>query len=122
MANQALAKPADIPTTTAILMFFQTMGGALTVSAAQAAFANELLKSLVRNVPTVNPGMVLAVGATEIRTVFSEAQIPGIVGAYMDGLQVSFLIVIVLFGISTLVAVAAPWTNIKGKVEAGMAA
>jgi hypothetical protein len=44
MAGQALAKDEDIPTTTALLMFFQTMGGALGVSAAQAAFTNELVR------------------------------------------------------------------------------
>lgn len=121
MAGQALAKHEDVPTTTALLMFFQTMGGALAVSAAQSAFSNELVKSLARNVPSVNPGQVIAIGATEIRKVFTAEQIPGVIGAYMDGLQVAFIFTIALFGLSTLVALATPWTNIKDKAKPGVA-
>lgn len=113
MAGQALAKNEDVPTTTALLMFFQTMGGALTVSAAQAAFGNELIKSLNKNALDVSPAQVMAIGATEIWKTFKPEQIPRVLDAYMNGLHVSFTFVIALFGMSLLVSVLTPWTNIK---------
>ncbi|KAF2437260.1 MFS general substrate transporter [Karstenula rhodostoma CBS 690.94] len=113
MAAQALAKEEDIPTTTSLIMFFQTMGGALGVSAAQTAFSNKLIASLVKKVPGVNPGQVLAVGATDIRKVFPPELVPGIVDAYMDGLKVTFIFIIALWGVATITSVAMPWINIK---------
>ena len=120
MAGQALAKDEDVPTTTALLMWFQTIGGSLGLSAAQAAFSNELLNSLRKHAPNTSPSQVLLVGATQIRKAFSPEELPGIINAYMDGLTVAFIFVIALFGCATLVSIATPWTNIKGKGK-GMA-
>ncbi|KAF2119283.1 DNA repair protein RAD50 [Lophiotrema nucula] len=120
MAGQALAKDEDVPTTTALLMWFQTIGGSLGLSAAQAAFSNELLNSLRRHAPNTSPSQVLLVGATEIRKAFGPDEIPGIINAYMDGLRVAFIFVIALFGCATVISIATPWTNIKGKGK-GMA-
>lgn len=122
MAGQALAKNEDVPTTTALLMFFQTIGGALAVSAAQSMFANELIKSLARRLPSMNPAQVLVVGATEIRAAFSIEELPIILAAYMDGLQIAFIFPIALFGVSVLISLGTPWTNIKGRTKPGMAA
>lgn len=115
MAGQALAKHEDVATTTAILMFFQTLGGSLTLSAVQSAFANTLIKSLKANMPSINPMRVTGIGATEIRTTFAPDQIPRILDAYMDGLRVAFIFMLALFGISVLFSLAMPWTNIKGR-------
>jgi hypothetical protein len=113
MAAQALAKDEDIPTTTALIMFFQTAGGALSVSAAQTAFSNEMIKSLLQNVPTVNPAQVIAVGATEIREIFGSEELSGIIQAYMDGLKVIFIFIIAMSGAATAASFAMPWINIK---------
>jgi hypothetical protein len=113
MAAQALAKDEDIPTTTALIMFFQTAGGALSVSAAQAAFSNEMIKSLLQNVPTVNPAQVIAVGAIDIRKHFGSEELPGIIQAYMDGLKVIFIFIIAMSGAATVASIAMPWINIK---------
>jgi hypothetical protein len=121
MAGQALAKNDDISTTTALLMFFQTLGGALAVSAGQAAFSNELIKSLIKNVPDADPAMVLARGAIDIRKIFPESQVPGIIQAYMNGLKVSFILVIALLACSTLVGLATPWINIKTRAKPAVA-
>ncbi|TKA81270.1 hypothetical protein B0A49_00224 [Cryomyces minteri] len=115
MAGQALAKPEDVSTTTALLMFFQTMGGAFFVSAAQSAFSNALIKSLLVNAPTVNVVQVVAIGATELRSTFTAEQLPGILVAYMDGLKVGFALAIALAGCATVVSVFTPWTSVKGK-------
>lgn len=108
MAAQALAKDEDVPTTTALVMFLQTMGGALCLSSAQAAFGNELIKSLTKNVPGVDSRQMLAVGATDIKKVFRPAELPGIMNAYMDGLKVVFIFIIAMFGVTTIASVAMP--------------
>ena len=53
MAAQALANPPDVSAATAILLFFQTMGGAFMVSSAQAAFTNTLVDKLAIYTPGI---------------------------------------------------------------------
>lgn len=89
------------------------MGGAVFLSIAESLFTNNLIASLESNAPGVNPGQVVATGATQLRGVFSSDQLQGILLAYMDGLRSAFTLVIALAGSATLVSLGAPWVNIK---------
>lgn len=99
----------------------QTIGGALIVSAAQAAFVNTLISQLLVNSPGIQPAVVLAAGATGLREAFTEAQLPGVLLSYMTALRVAYAISIATSGAAALVALYAPWSNIKGKVSKGTA-
>jgi len=97
----------------------QTIGGALFVSAAQAAFVNTLISQLLVHAPGVDPAIVLAAGATGLRDTFTEAQLPGLLVSYMAALRVAYTISIGTGGAATVVALFSPWTSIKGKVTMG---
>ncbi|KAI9871644.1 MAG: hypothetical protein M1830_002659 [Pleopsidium flavum] len=115
MAAQAISAAADVSATTAIVLFFQTIGGAIFVSAAQAAFQNQLISTLAVNAPAVDSAMVVATGATGLRNVFTAAELPGILLSYMDGLKVTFALATALAGIAVPVSLFSEWRNIKGK-------
>jgi hypothetical protein len=121
MIGQALAKEEDVATVTAILMFIQTVGGALLVSAAQAAFVNTLLSELVKNAPDIDPMKVIAAGATGLRDTFTAEQLPGMLVSYMAALRVTYAMAIATSGCATIIALFAPWKTIKGKVTVGAA-
>jgi MFS transporter, DHA2 family, glioxin efflux transporter len=122
IVNQTLVTPSDLSSITAQTLFFQTIGGAFFISAAQAAFANKLLIRVATTVPTANPLLVLATGATELREVFTSEQIEGILVAYMAGLKDTFAIAIAAAGATFLLAFAPRWESLKGKVKPGAAA
>jgi MFS transporter, DHA2 family, glioxin efflux transporter len=122
IVNQTLVTPSDLSSVTAQTLFFQTIGGAFFISAAQAAFANKLLIRVVTTAPTANPLLVLATGATELREVFTPEQIEGILVAYMAGLKDTFAIAIAAAGVTFLLAFAPRWESLKGKVKPGAAA
>ncbi|KAH8704048.1 putative MFS multidrug transporter [Talaromyces proteolyticus] len=117
IVNQASVDPSDLANVSAVTLFLQTIGGAFWVSAAQAAFSNKMLQKLPEYAPGVNPQLVIATGATELRSVFSADQLAGILQAYMSGLKVTFLLSIVLGGIATVISLFPKWTSLKGKVE-----
>ena len=121
MVGQALAAAEDITTTTAILMFFQSLGGAFFVSAAQTGFTNQLIKSLTKYAPDVSPFAVVQTGATNIQATFGPEHLAAIQAAYADGLHVVFILVIALAGCSVLISLATPWTSVKGKAVGGAA-
>lgn len=104
---------------------FLTVGGAFFVSAAQSAFNNQMIKELVTRLPEIDPGMVLATGATQIRQAFPASQVPVILYAYMVGLKAVFAVMIAAYGVSTLVSVFGSWERLdeeKLKAAAGGAA
>ena len=143
MIGQALAEPEDIATVTAILMckckfdtvrgptyspltchifaVIQTIGGALLISASQAAFVNTLIAQVLVNSPGIDPALVIAAGATGLHDAFTEAQLPGLLLSYMAALRVAYAVSIATSGAAAFVALLAPWTSIKGKVSLGAA-
>lgn len=119
MGAQALADSQDVSATTAILLFTQTLGGALMVSAAESGFTNKLIGQLAWKAPDVDPSAVIAAGASGLRNAFTQQQLVGVVASYMDGLKVAFIIIAALSGCATVASLAMPWTSIKGKEAAG---
>ena len=93
----------------------QTIGGAIFVSAGQAAYTNRLIARLPVLAPGVNPALVIATGATELRATFSAEELPGIILAYMDGLRLTFALAIALAGVTLPIALFAKWQNVKQK-------
>lgn len=122
ISGQAVVDPADLASTTAMILFFQTIGGAFFVSAGEVAFTNILLQRLPMDAPSVDPQAVVAVGVTQIRSTYSANVVPGIVNAYMSGLKVAYAIAVASAGISVFVAFFSKWRNLKGKVQMGGAA
>lgn len=101
---------------------FQTVGGAFFVSAGQAGFTNTLLKQVPIYAPNVSPQQVVSTGATELRKVFDEADIPGILRAYMNGLKVSYAIAIAVAGMSVIFTFLVPMKKLDPSKIAGGAA
>ncbi|MCJ1284221.1 hypothetical protein MMC26_003552 [Xylographa opegraphella] len=110
---QASVEASDISTVTAIILFFQSIGGSFFVSAAQSAFANTLVSNLIKKLPTLNPQVVVAAGAGAIQSSFPADVVPSIVDSYLSGLHVSFALTIALAGVSLLVAFFSPWQRIN---------
>lgn len=122
ITGQASAPPEDLAEVTAIILFFQTVGGAFMVSAAQSAFVNVLVRTLPSTAPTVDPMTVVATGATELRSVFSADQVPGILLAYMRGLKITFAISLGATGLSLIIALFSRWKRLNTAAITGGAA
>jgi len=111
---QATSAPSDLSSATAMILFSQTIGGAFFVAAGQAALSNILLSHIPSYAPSVDPQLLIATGATQLRSVFSADQMVGILHAYMDGLQAAYAIAITVMGLATLASLAFRWQSLKG--------
>ena len=116
---QASAPASDLAEVTAILLFFQTVGGAFMVSASQAAFVNVLIKVLPRTAPGINPLAVVATGATDLRKVFPAEVLHGILEAYMRGLKISFAIGLASTGMALIIIMFQRWNRLDTAAIAG---
>ncbi|KAL8827604.1 MAG: hypothetical protein Q9191_003084 [Dirinaria sp. TL-2023a] len=119
---QASVDMADISVASSMALFFQTLGGAIFVTGGQAAFTNQLIDRIKEVAPDIDPALVIATGATELRKVFPANQIGSVLIAYMHGLRVTYAVVIALAGICFIVSLFAPWKNLKPKTDASASA
>ncbi|KAI0172762.1 MFS gliotoxin efflux transporter glia [Hypoxylon sp. FL1284] len=110
---QASVTAEDLPAVTANLYFFQTVGGAFTVSSAQAAFINQALDRLRTSAPDVDAARLIAAGASELRRVFTPEELPGVLVAYMQGLKAVFAVSIAFCGIAFFNTLIIPWGRLE---------
>ena len=130
--GQATAPPEDLAMITATLLcrgtlspfccspsslltaqpVINTIGGAIFVSGGQGAFLATMLEKLGSDAPMVNPLLVIATGASEIRQVFSPQLVPGIIESYMAGLKVAFAVLIGGMGMATLATLTCSWKRL----------
>ncbi|KAI4245425.1 MAG: hypothetical protein L6R40_002485 [Gallowayella cf. fulva] len=110
---QAAVDYEDVSTATAVILFFQSLGGALIVSAGQSLFQNFLLATLRITNPDLDPAVMLNVGAADIQKAFPAAELVGINRAYMKGLHRAFTLAIPMAGIATLLACVQKWQRLK---------
>ncbi|RHZ44675.1 MFS-type gliotoxin efflux transporter gliA [Aspergillus thermomutatus] len=121
MASQAVVAVEDISTISAIILFFQCMGGAIFVQAGQAAFTNKLVQEVQHHLPNVSAALITSTGATELQTTFSGHELQVILEAYVAGLQDCFIVSIVLAGIATLLSFGSGWKSVKSKEKSATA-
>jgi hypothetical protein len=87
------------------------------IAAAQSGFANQLRQRLASTAPSVDPNVVSATGATDLRRDFSGAELDGIIRVYVWGIKVAFAIAIGASGLSAIVSLCTKWDNINKKKE-----
>ncbi|KAL1871162.1 hypothetical protein Daus18300_004907 [Diaporthe australafricana] len=122
ITGQATAPAEDLAEVTAIILFFQTVGGSFLVSASQSAFVNVLIKTLPFSAPGVDPARVIATGATELRKAFTPEELPGILVAYMHGLKISFAVALASTAMALVVVLFSKWKRLNTAAITGGAA
>lgn len=123
IAVQTVLPKADVPIGTAIVMFTQTLGGALFISVAQNVFTNKLLSNLAEVVPDLDSAIVLATGATELKNVIPHQYLSGVLTAYNAAINNTFYVSVAMSVLSIVGALALEWKSVKGKkIEMGAAA
>lgn len=123
MAVQTVLDITDVPTGTSVLIFLQTLGGALFVSIAQNVFTNKLKDDLASFVPGLDPMVVLSVGATNIQSQIPKEFLTGVTLAYNNALVRAFTVSAAMAAFSIIGSAAVEWRSVKGKkAEAEVAA
>jgi len=116
VAVQACLEGPDIAIGTAIMMFTQTLGGALFIAVAQNVFQNQLVSNIAAvHMEGLKSVSVLTTGATELKNVFPEEFLPAILTAYNNALTQTFYVATATACISIIGALCIEWKSVKGK-------
>jgi hypothetical protein len=112
----------DVPTGTALVMFFQTFGGALFVSVGQNVFNNRLISEIPKQAPGIDPTIILHVGATSLKDQIPARLLDGVQIAYNTALTETWYIAVAMTCLQAIGAIFVEWKSVKGMAPGGVAA
>ncbi|GKZ82882.1 hypothetical protein AnigIFM56816_007707 [Aspergillus niger] len=114
LAMQASLPSKDVPVGTALMIFYQTLGGAVFLIVAQNVFRHELVKRLTgRNIPGVDASSVAAAGATEVRNLVPPKYLGEALEAYNGAVVRTFYISVALAAVAVLATFVPEWKSVK---------
>jgi len=119
VAVQVVTSEKDMPTANACVFFFNSLGGALSISIAQNIFVNSLADNIPVYAPGVDPKVVIGAGATHVREVLDthgwNAMLGGVLKAYTKGITQAFLVAVAASALAFIVSFGMEWKSVKGK-------
>ena len=100
----------------ALAIFFNTLGGALSVSIAQNIFSNTLLTQVpIQTNGAVNATTIIGAGATHVQQITPPQYLLGVLTAYDKAVTTAFILPIATGAIACLVSFGVEWKSVKGK-------
>ncbi|KAK3360512.1 putative MFS multidrug transporter [Lasiosphaeria hispida] len=115
LAVQAVLPQAQISVGMALVIFTNTFGGAIFLTVAQTIFTNSLRSHIEQYVPTIDIEQVLAAGASGIREVVSEADLPGVLRAYSDSVDHVFYLLVAASVCGFVAGWGMGWNDLRKK-------
>lgn len=113
---QAALSQADVAIGTAIVVFAQTLGGAIFICIAQNIFQRELHSTVASaGIPALDPATIASVGATQIRSLVPAEFLPIVLVAYNNATTCTFDVSIAAACVAFFGALICPWISVKGK-------
>ncbi|KAI2463743.1 MFS general substrate transporter [Annulohypoxylon bovei var. microspora] len=112
-----------VPQATSCVQFFQSLGGALFVAAAQTVFQNGFIAGLARGAPGLDPALFTHSGAGQVREVLAaagrEAALGAVLDAYMAGLRQTYYLSAGAAAAAFVAALGLEWKKIDKEEGAG---
>ncbi|KAI1617443.1 DNA repair protein RAD50 [Exophiala viscosa] len=90
IAIQGFLPPKEQAMATSQVFFFQYLGGTVFLAVAETIFTSALRSGLRDDAPNVNAELIINAGATAVRSVLSEANLPGVLRAYNHAIICTF--------------------------------
>jgi hypothetical protein len=113
LAVQANSSREQISVISALLVFFQNLGGAIFLAISEIAFNTELPKALAKYAPSVDPEVVITAGARGVRSVVPDSLIPGVLIAYSKAFDDTRYVAVAAAVGALLTAFGMGWKSIK---------
>lgn len=113
LAVQIVLAKQDVPTGTALLSLFQTLGGAIFVSVGQNLFIDKFTSGL-RAIPGINVEKIVHVGATKLTHAVAPKIRPQVLDAYNKSLtQGPFFAALIVACLALPAAMGMEWRSVK---------
>ncbi|KAF2204866.1 MFS general substrate transporter [Delitschia confertaspora ATCC 74209] len=115
IAVQVVTSERDMPTANACVMFFNSLGGAISISIAQNIFINSLQREIPRYAPGLDAKVIIGAGATHVREVVPEGLLGRVLQAYTKAIVSAYVLAIATAAIAFFLSLGMEWKSVKGK-------
>ena len=115
IAVQVVTSEKDMPVANAMVTFFNSLGGAISISVAQNIFINSLQREIPKYAPDLDPKVVIGAGATHVKQVVPPESLHGVLEAYTKAIVSAFILAIATGGIAFFLSLRMEWKSVKGK-------
>ncbi|KIW72591.1 hypothetical protein PV04_00772 [Phialophora macrospora] len=123
VAVQTTLPLADIPQGTVLLMFCQSLGGALFIAVGQSVFSNGLVEGVVKYAPDLDPQFLLNTGATAIRSTLQntgrEGELRQAIQAYVYALKDCYRVSLAVSCMAFVASCFLEWKSVKKAKQGG---
>ena len=113
VAVQTVLPLDQVPTGTAVVVFAQTLGGAICIAIAQSVFQNKLIEKVGQYASGIDPAVVIMTGATSIHSKIPAQYLPGVILAYDKALTQVFLVSVATGALTIIGSMAMEWKSVK---------
>ncbi|CAL8581606.1 hypothetical protein XPA_007295 [Xanthoria parietina] len=112
-AAQRVLDKHDAPIGVSLMFFGQSLGGVISLSAAQNVLSNNLISNL-DSFPDVDPRTIIETGATALRSIFSPSDLPEVLIAYNKAIRQTYYIALGISCASIIAGLSMEWRSVKG--------
>lgn len=121
LAVQTCLPDSDVPSGTATIFFFQTLGGAVFTAVGQNVFIHKFIQHLPE-LPGINGEALVNTGATALRNFVPAQFLPQVLEAYNYSIaQGPFLVATITAALSIIGALGMEWRSVKEQRNAQIA-
>ncbi|KFY29990.1 hypothetical protein V494_08341 [Pseudogymnoascus sp. VKM F-4513 (FW-928)] len=113
IAIQNVLPAVQIPIGMSLVVFSQTLGGAVFLTVTQLIFNRSLISGLNRFAPTVDPQIVLTAGVTAVRKVVKLDEVPGVLKAFSWAINKDFYLAAGVSVAAFVLSWGMGWQSIK---------
>ena len=121
MAAQTVLPRNEVSIGASLMLFSQTLFGAIFISVGQNVLDGALATRLARVSPDITPQRIAAAGATGILKVIPAQFHAAALKAYNDSLRVCFRVAVIMACLAILGGAVMEWRNVKGGKESDIA-
>ncbi|KAK7416612.1 hypothetical protein QQX98_005083 [Neonectria punicea] len=115
LAIQACAPPELVSIATAILIFSQTLSGAVSTAISNVIFNGVLRQELISRVPHLSSSMIINAGASSVRDVTPKEDLPAVLESYAKGVDATFYFATATSACMFIVSWGIGWKDIRKK-------
>jgi hypothetical protein len=114
MASQTVLPQAEVAMGTALMFFWQSLGGAVFMCVSQTLFVNYLASHLA-DLPGIDVDRVVSAGATDVQDVVAEDKLAEVLEVYNAAVRQAFYVAVGLACALIVPALGMEWKSVKGK-------
>ena len=112
VAAQTVLSRRDVSIGASLMVFSQSLGGAIFISVGQNVLDNKLASGLA-TLGNIDPAAVVSSGATEIRNIVPPELLPEVIELYNDALRSTFDVGVAMACFTIIGALYMEWRNVK---------